>query len=84
MKTLAVLSAIILPLTLIAGIYGMNFDYMPELRMRYGYFTVLGVMAFITAILLVYFWRKGWIFQREPDIQVGKPPAKVEADYDDN
>jgi len=52
--------------------------------MRYGYFTVLGVMAFITVILLVYFWRKGWIFQREPDIQVGKPPAKVEADYDDN
>lgn len=63
MKTLAVLSAIILPLTLIAGIYGMNFDYMPELRSPHGYFVTLGVMFLITIILLIYFWRRGWIFQ---------------------
>jgi len=84
MKTLAVLSAIILPLTLIAGIYGMNFDNMPELRTQYGYYVILGVMALITALLLIYFWRKGWIFQGEPDVDVGDPPARVEADYDDN
>lgn len=65
MKTLAVLSAIILPLTLIAGIYGMNFDYMPELRSPHGYFLTLGVMFLITIILLIYFWRRGWIFQGE-------------------
>lgn len=64
MKTLAVVSAIILPLTLIAGIYGMNFENMPELRSRNGYFITLGVMAIITIVLLFYFWRRGWIFQR--------------------
>ena len=65
MKTLAVLSAILLPLTLIAGIYGMNFDYMPELKTRNGYFLTLAGMAALTIILLFYFWRRGWIFQRE-------------------
>lgn len=65
MKTLAVVSAILLPLTLIAGIYGMNFDYMPELRSRNGYFLTLAGMALLTAVLLFYFWRRGWIFQRE-------------------
>jgi magnesium transporter len=64
MKTLAVLSAIILPLTLIAGIYGMNFDNMPELRSPNGYWITLAVMALITILLLIYFWRRGWIFQR--------------------
>jgi magnesium transporter len=63
MKTLAVVSAIILPLSLIAGIYGMNFEYMPELRSRYGYFMTLGAMALLTIVLLFYFWRRGWIFQ---------------------
>jgi magnesium transporter len=63
MKTLAVVSAIILPLSLIAGIYGMNFDYMPELKSRNGYFVTLVVMAIVTIGLLIYFWRRGWIFQ---------------------
>lgn len=63
MKALAVLSAILLPLTLIAGIYGMNFEHMPELKSRYGYFATLGAMALITISLLLYFWRRGWIFQ---------------------
>jgi magnesium transporter len=65
MKTLAVVSAIILPLSLIAGIYGMNFDYMPELKTRFGYFTTLGVMALVTIVLLIFFWRRGWIFEKE-------------------
>lgn len=63
MKTLAVVSAIILPLSLIAGIYGMNFENMPELKSEHGYFITLGVMVILTAILLWYFWRRGWIFQ---------------------
>lgn len=65
MKTLAVVSAIILPLSLIAGIYGMNFDYMPELRSRWGYFITLAAMGVLTIVLLIYFWRRGWIFQKE-------------------
>jgi magnesium transporter len=69
MKTLAVVSAIILPLSLIAGIYGMNFENMPELRTQNGYFLVLGIMAGVTLILLWYFWRRGWIFQREEPVE---------------
>ncbi len=67
MKTLAVLSAIILPLSLIAGIYGMNFENMPELKTEFGYFSTLGLMVFITLVLLFYFWRRGWIFQRDDE-----------------
>ena len=63
MKTLAVVSAIILPLSLIAGIYGMNFGNMPELEHRYGYFITLGAMGLLAAGLLVYFWLRGWVFQ---------------------
>ena len=63
MKTLAVLSAIILPLSLIAGIYGMNFENMPELHSKNGYFVTMIVMAIVAVVLLVYFWRRGWIFQ---------------------
>lgn len=62
-KTLTVLSSIILPLSLIAGIYGMNFENMPELRTAYGYFITLGFMALVAITLLFYFWRRGWIFQ---------------------
>ncbi len=65
MKTLAVVSAIILPLSLIAGIYGMNFENMPELKSEHGYFLTLGVMALVTFALLIYFWRRGWIFQKD-------------------
>jgi magnesium transporter len=68
MKTLAVLSAIMLPLSLIAGIYGMNFDHMPELKTPHGYFITLGVMALVAALLLFYFWRRGWIFQKEESV----------------
>ncbi|HMU32351.1 MAG TPA: magnesium/cobalt transporter CorA [Pyrinomonadaceae bacterium] len=65
MKTLAVVSAIILPLSLIAGIYGMNFDFMPELKTRYGYFATLGGMALLAIGLIVYFWKIGWIFAKD-------------------
>jgi magnesium transporter len=67
MKTLAIVSAIILPLTLIAGIYGMNFEYMPELHSRYGYYATLAVMFAITVLLLIYFWRRGWMSSSDID-----------------
>ena len=61
MKTLTVFSAIFMPLTFIVGIYGMNFDVMPELRHPNGYFIVVGVMVSITTGLLIYFRKKGWL-----------------------
>ncbi len=80
MKTLAVLSGILLPLTLIAGIYGMNFDNMPELKTANGYFIVLGLMAVITCLLLLYFWRRGWIFQPEDEIPESQTPVAEDED----
>jgi len=56
MKILTVFSAFFLPLTFIAGIYGMNFHYMPELNYKWGYFIVLGVM--LTIIIIIYSWFK--------------------------
>ncbi len=66
-KILTIFSAIILPLTLIAGIYGMNFENMPELHTRNGYYLALALMFIIAAGLLIYFWRKGWIFEEEEE-----------------
>lgn len=58
MQVLTVLSAIFFPLTFIAGVYGMNFENMPELHWRYGYAGVLGLMAVIVVAMLVYFRRR--------------------------
>jgi len=60
-RVLTVVSVIFLPLTLIAGIFGMNFEYMPELHYHYGYYTLLGAMAALVIGLLVLFRRKRWI-----------------------
>ena len=60
MKTLTILSAIFLPLTFIVGLYGMNFDYMPELRSRNGYYIVLAAMFTISMAMVIYFKRKKW------------------------
>lgn len=60
MKTLTVITTIFMPLTFLAGIYGMNFRFMPELGWRYGYFTVLSVMVIIGGGMFVWFKRKGW------------------------
>jgi magnesium transporter len=72
MRVLTIISTIFIPLTFIAGIYGMNFDYdegrkplnMPELHWEFGYPAILAVMAITTAAMLVYFVRQGWIGQR--------------------
>ena len=60
MKVLTVISTLFIPLTFIAGIYGMNFRFMPELAWRWGYPMVWGVMAAVAALMLRYFRRKGW------------------------
>ncbi|WP_220272785.1 magnesium/cobalt transporter CorA [Aquitalea aquatica] len=61
MRVLTVFSMIFMPLTLIAGIYGMNFENMPELHWHYGYFGVLGLMAAIAGGLIWLFWKRNWI-----------------------
>jgi magnesium transporter len=61
MKVLTIISTIFIPLTFIAGVYGMNFDYMPELRWRWGYPTTLAVMLIIGVALLYFFRRRGWL-----------------------
>ena len=57
---LTILSAIFMPLTFVAGIYGMNFEFMPELHWRYGYFVVLGGMALLAGGLFWYFRSRWW------------------------
>jgi magnesium transporter len=61
MKVLTIIATIFIPMTFIAGIYGMNFEFMPELRWMYGYFAIWGVMAVIAIVMLIYFRRKGWL-----------------------
>ncbi len=60
-RVLTVISGVLLPITVVAGIYGMNFENMPELHTRWGYFAALTVMAGIAAGQIVLFRRLGWI-----------------------
>lgn len=61
MKVLTIISTIFIPLTFIAGIYGMNFEYIPELQFRNGYFVLWAVMIAMFIGLLFYFKRKKWL-----------------------
>ena len=61
MKTLALVSTIMLPLTFIAGVYGMNYDHMPELHWRYGYPFALGLMAVVGVGMGLWFRYKKWL-----------------------
>jgi magnesium transporter len=61
MKVLTIIATIFIPLTFVAGIYGMNFDYMPELYWRYGYVSVMAFMFVAAMLMLVYFKRKKWL-----------------------
>ena len=60
MQVLTVISTIFIPLTFIAGVYGMNFQYMPELHWRWSYVTCLGLMVTVATSLVFFFWRRGW------------------------
>ena len=61
MQVLTVITVIFVPLTFVAGLYGMNFEYIPELGFKGGYFVVLGFMAVVAIIQLILFRRKGWL-----------------------
>jgi magnesium transporter len=61
MKQLTIIATIMLPLTFIVGVYGMNFKYMPELQWEYGYYVIWAVIILITAGMLAYFRLKKWI-----------------------
>jgi magnesium transporter len=76
MKVLTVFATIFIPLTFIAGIYGMNFEFMPELKWKYAYPALWGVMIAVTAVMLVSFYRKGWL----SDSSDSGPPSHAERD----
>jgi magnesium transporter len=61
MKVLTIIATIFIPLTFIAGIYGMNFEFMPELKWRWAYFGVWGVIFVVAIAMLIYFRRKKWL-----------------------
>jgi len=60
MKVLTIIATLFMPLTFVAGIYGMNFKYIPELEWRWGYFIILGIMLLIALLMVFYFKRKRW------------------------
>ncbi len=61
LKLLTVFTVVMMPLTVITGIYGMNFESLPELKWRYGYYAVLGLMVVVVGVMLGFFRRKKWI-----------------------
>jgi magnesium transporter len=61
MKVLTIIATIFIPLTFIAGIYGMNFEFMPELKWRWAYFIVWGVIAVVAVTMVIFFRRKKWL-----------------------
>lgn len=61
MKVLTIFAAIFIPLTFIAGIYGTNFEYLPELKFKYSYFIFWSVMLSVAVVMLVYFRKKKWL-----------------------
>ena len=61
MKVLTVIATIFMPLTFIAGIYGMNFDFMPELTWTFGYPLIMIFMILVCVLIYLWFKRKGWM-----------------------
>jgi magnesium transporter len=60
-KVLTIIATLFMPLSFIAGVYGMNFRFMPELDWPLGYAWALGLMGLTATGLVIYFWRKGWM-----------------------
>jgi magnesium transporter len=74
MRTLTVIATVFMPLSFIVGLYGMNFENMPELHWRWGYPLSLGLMCCSAAGFLYFFWRKGWLKSAEPRLPPDQPP----------
>ena len=82
MRFLTLFSTIMMPLTVLTGVYGMNFEHMPELRSVYGYPMVLGGMLLIAVSMLLYFRHRGWLGRPprlDEDVDDGKPPDAPKA-----
>jgi len=82
MRFLTLFSTIMMPLTVLTGVYGMNFEHMPELRSIYGYPMVLGGMLVIAVSMLLYFRHRGWLGRPprlDEDVGEGKPPDAPKA-----
>lgn len=78
MKTLTLISTVMLPLTFIAGVYGMNFTHMPELTWLLGYPYALVLMALVAGGILLWFRRKGWLGHRD-ELPEERPPRSDKA-----
>lgn len=61
MKVLTIIATLFMPLSFVAGVYGMNFKYMPELEWRHGYPAIMGFMAAVAGVMFIYFRRKKWL-----------------------
>ena len=61
MQTLTIVTVVFVPITFMAGVYGMNFEFMPELGFRGAYFLLLGTMLLVVATILLFFYRQGWL-----------------------
>jgi magnesium transporter len=61
MKVLTMIATIFIPITFLASVFGMNFDYMPELHWRYGYYIVLTIMVMVAIWMIFFFKRKKWL-----------------------
>jgi magnesium transporter len=68
MKVLTIFSAVMLPINLIASIYGMNFVHIPELQWEFGFYWAISLMALVAALMLTWFWRRGWLWPRRRDL----------------
>ena len=79
MKVLTIMSSIFVPLTFIAGIYGMNFENMPELSFRWAYPAVWLTMLTTASMMLGFFWWRGWIGMANPPEKQGQEKKQVKA-----
>jgi len=78
-KLLTIISTVFMPLTFIVGIYGMNFEDMPELKMHYGYPVTMGAMLLIVIAMTIYFYRKGWLRSQTVPPLLNEPEVHREA-----
>ncbi|MNL29350.1 Magnesium transport protein CorA [compost metagenome] len=65
MRVLTVVSIFFLPLNFITGVYGMNFEHMPELKSEHGYYIVLGIMLVVVTMISIWIYRKGWVTKED-------------------